>query len=49
MNERDERTVRAGSRLLVDQPDTASLQLAQCASDVLDFERDVMQAGTTLR
>src|SRR3954454_23962855 len=39
---------RAGTRRLVDQPDAARLQLRQHGVDVVDAQRDVMQARTAL-
>src|SRR5262249_37066628 len=38
--------LRAGSRLLVDQPDAARLQLRERTADVVHPQRDVVQPGT---
>ena len=48
MDERDERAFGARPRLLVDQPDAARLQLRERRRDVVDAQRDVMQAGPAL-
>ena len=48
MDERDERAVRAGPRLLVDQPHAARLQLRERRVDVVDAQRDVMEPGPAL-
>src|SRR5215208_7184236 len=46
MNERDERARSPGPRLLVDESDTAGLQLAQRGAEVLDAQCHVVQSGS---
>ena len=48
VNERDQRAFGARPRLLVDQPDAARLQVRERRVDVVDAQRDVMQAGAAL-
>ena len=48
VDERDQRAFRAGSGFLVDEPDTGGLQLGERGADVVDGQRHVMQAGTSL-
>ena len=48
VNERDQRAFGAGPRLLVDQPDAARAQVRERRLDVVDAQRDVMQAGAAL-
>src|SRR5882762_2789128 len=48
MNECDERAFRAGARLVVDQPGAAGLQLLERSADVVDAQRDVVQARPAL-
>ena len=48
VDERDQRPFGARPRLLVDQPDAARLELRQRGVDVLDAQRDVMEAGPAL-
>ena len=48
MNEGDQRVVRARPRLVVDQPDAAGLEPREHRRDVVDPERDVVQAGAAL-
>ena len=48
MDERDERAFGAGTRLLVDQLDAARLELRQRGANVVDAQRDVMEARAAL-
>ena len=48
VNERHQRAFGAGPRLLVDQPHAARFELREDRADVLDPQRDVMQAGAAL-
>ena len=48
VDERDQRAFGAGPRLLVDQPRAAGLQLRQRRADVVDAQRDVVQARAAL-
>jgi hypothetical protein len=47
MDERHERTFGPGSRLLIDQANTALSQVPQGSANVIHPQRNVMQAGTT--
>src|SRR5262245_11389065 len=48
VDERDQGVLRAGTWLLVDQPHPTSLQLLERGTDVIETQRDVMEARTTL-
>src|SRR4051812_42215751 len=48
MDEGDERAFRTRTRLLVNQPDTARLDLRQRSVNVVDPQRDVVQARPSL-
>ena len=48
MHERHQRAFRAGPRLFVDEPRAARFELRERRADVLDPQRDVMQAGAPL-
>src|SRR5581483_8139806 len=48
VNKRDERSMRAGTRRLVDQPDTARLECGERGLNVVDAQRDVMQSRPAL-
>ena len=48
VDEGDERTFGAGSRLLVDQANAARLELRQRGADVIDPQGDVMEPGSAL-
>src|SRR5262245_41132970 len=47
VNERDERTFSAGSRLVVDQTHTPRFQLSEGGANVVDAQRDVVDAWTS--
>ena len=48
VNEGDQRAFGAGPRLLVDQPRASRLQLRERGADVVDAQRDVVQARAAL-
>ena len=48
MDERDRRAFRAWPRMFVDQPDAARSEMVDCGADVVDPQRDVVEAGTAL-
>ena len=48
MDERDQRVLRPGPRLGVDQADAARLELLERGANVLDPQRDVVEARTAL-
>jgi hypothetical protein len=48
MDESNECPFGSGARLLVDEPRAARLQLRQSGGDVVDAQRDVMEAGAAL-
>src|SRR5690554_6591531 len=47
MYERDTRAVRAGAGRLVEQPDAAGPEPLQDGLEIVDEQRDVVDAGTT--
>src|SRR5262245_19781652 len=49
MNKGDQGIVGAGPRLLVDQSDALLFQPRQRGTNIVDAERDVVQAGTSFR